>query len=59
MIVLNLCTPEPNNSTGDLIYQKENINTSILQIEFNVSPGVYIIEVRLQGEKQQFKLVKK
>jgi len=47
------------NVNGQLIYHKENINTAIFQFEFNEVPGIYFIVVNSQGEKQQFKLVKK
>lgn len=47
------------NVNGQLIYHKENINTSIFQFEFNKAPGIYFVEVNSQGEKQQYKLIKK
>ena len=47
------------NMTGQLIYHKENINASFHQFEFNKAPGVYIVEVSSQGEKQQYKLEKR
>ncbi len=45
--------------TGQLIYQKENINTSFYQFEINTAPGIYIIEISSNEETQQYKLVKK
>ncbi|MCH8904427.1 MAG: SBBP repeat-containing protein [Bacteroidetes bacterium] len=45
-------------TTGQLIYQAENIMTSIYRIEITEVQGVYFIEVSSQGEKQHFKLVK-
>ena len=45
--------------TGQLIYQKENINASVYQFELNEAPGVYFVEVSSQNEKLQYKLVKK
>ena len=46
------------NVSGQLIYTKENINTSIFQFELEAAPGVYILELNAEGEKQQFKLLK-
>lgn len=42
---------------GQLIYNEQNINTPIHQIELFESPGIYFIELMLEGEKEQFKLV--
>jgi len=47
------------NAKGQCIYQKENINTSILQLELNEAPGIYIIEIDAHGKKEYYKLVKK
>ncbi|MCH8903698.1 MAG: T9SS type A sorting domain-containing protein [Bacteroidetes bacterium] len=46
------------NVVGKLVYQAENINTSIHRFELNETPGLYIIKVSSQGERQQYKLVK-
>jgi len=44
---------------GQLIYQKENINSDYFQFELNqVRHGVYIIELGVSGETKQYKLVK-
>jgi len=47
------------SSRGQLIYYQENIPTAIYQFELNAVPGFYIIELSAQGEKKQYKLVKK
>ncbi|MCH8904655.1 MAG: T9SS type A sorting domain-containing protein [Bacteroidetes bacterium] len=44
--------------TGQLIYQEEEINTSIYQFELEVAAGVYFLELNAQGEKRRYKLVK-
>ena len=46
------------NVSGQMIYYKENINTPIYQFELEAAPGIYILELSAEGEKQQFKLVK-
>jgi uncharacterized repeat protein (TIGR01451 family) len=46
------------NANGKLVYQKQNINTSILEFEIKEAAGVYLVEITAQGEKQLFKLVK-
>ena len=46
------------NVSGQLIYYKENINSPIYQFELNAAPGIYILELSAEGEKQQFKLIK-
>ena len=53
------------SATGQLIYHQSNINDSVLQIELNELPGVYLIEVSLpdkqnknQGITHLYKLVK-
>jgi len=43
---------------GQLIYQKENITTSTHQFKLNEAPGVYVLEVSVNGEQQQYKLMK-
>jgi len=43
---------------GQLIYYKKNIDTPIYQFELDAAPGIYILELSAEGEKQQFKLVK-
>lgn len=43
---------------GKLIYAKENINSPIYQFELEVAPGIYILELKSKGEKQQFKLIR-
>ena len=47
------------SENGQLIYHQENINASIHQFDLNIAPGIYFVELNSQGEKQQFKLVKK
>ena len=47
------------NVSGQLIYHKEDINTSTHQFKLNEAPGVYVLEVNAHGEKQQYKLMKK
>jgi hypothetical protein len=44
---------------GQLLYQKENINTSTHEFKFNQAAGIYFLEVSSQGKNQYFKLVKK
>ena len=46
------------NVSGQLIYYKEHINAPIYQFELDAAPGIYILELSAEGEKQQFKLVK-
>lgn len=46
------------NLRGQLVYAKENINTPLFQFELSAAPGVYILELSAEGEKQQFKLIK-
>ena len=46
------------NVSGQLIYYKENINSPIYQFELDAAPGVYILELSAEGERQQFKLIK-
>ena len=46
------------NVSGRLIYFIESINTPIHQFELDAAPGIYILELSAEGEKQQFKLVK-
>ena len=45
--------------SGRLVYQQENITGPTNQIELNGAPGIYILELISQGEKQYYKLVKK
>jgi hypothetical protein len=45
--------------TGQEVYSQENISTSTHQFEIDEVAGIYIIEVTSQGEKQQYKLIKK
>jgi hypothetical protein len=44
--------------SGQLIYEKENINASSHQFELNEAPGIYLVEVGSQGEKRISKLVR-
>ena len=46
------------NVSSRLIYYKENINIPIYQFELDAAPGIYILELSAEGEKQQFKLIK-
>ena len=46
------------NVSGQIVYHKENINTSTHQFKLNEAPGVYVLEVSANGEQQQYKLVK-
>ena len=43
---------------GKLVYNAENINGPTYQFELNGAPGVYILELKTQGETQHYKLVK-
>lgn len=43
--------------SGQVVYHRENINTSEYQFELNEVPGIYFIEIYAQGEKKRFKLV--
>jgi len=43
---------------GQIVYQKDNINTSIHHFEFNEASGVYFLEVIHNGLKSQYKLIK-
>ena len=45
------------NSTGQLVYIKENINTKNHQFELKEAAGVYFIELSSGGDKKEFKLV--
>ncbi len=47
------------NTSGNLLYSRENIIDSIHQFELNETPGIYFIEISYQGEKHQYKLVLK
>ena len=42
--------------SGKLIYSKQNVNSSIYQIEMNSTPGVYILEVCTLNGKKEFKV---
>jgi hypothetical protein len=44
--------------TGELVYQKNNINTTSHQLALNNASGFYIVNVVANGESQQFKLIK-
>ncbi|MEA3445858.1 MAG: T9SS type A sorting domain-containing protein [Bacteroidota bacterium] len=44
--------------SGQIVFYKDNINTSTYQFEINKAQGIYIMEVSSQGEKRKFKLVK-
>jgi len=46
------------NVSGQMIYYKENIYTPKYQFELDAAPGIYILELSAEGEKQQFKLIK-
>lgn len=46
------------NLSGQLVYSKENINSTLYQFELSAVPGVYILEISAGGEKQSFKLLK-
>ena len=45
------------NSFGQLIYQKENINTPLFQFNLDESPGTYFIEIGLTNETREFTLI--
>ena len=42
---------------GQLIFQKENINSGSYQFELKEFAGIYFIEVNSQNEKQKYKLI--
>jgi len=44
---------------GQIILEKNNINTSTFQFELIGSPGVYFLELSAEGEKQKFRIVKR
>ena len=46
------------NVTGQLIYVKENINTSLHLFELNETSGLYFIEINSGSETRHFKLIK-
>jgi FG-GAP repeat/Secretion system C-terminal sorting domain len=43
---------------GQLVYQKDNINSTSHNFRLNESPGIYFIEVGTSGKRQVYKLVK-
>jgi FG-GAP repeat/Secretion system C-terminal sorting domain len=43
---------------GQLVYQKDNINSTSHNFQLNESPGIYFIEVGTPGKRQVYKLVK-
>lgn len=43
-------------ATGQLVYQKADINTAIHRFKFDKAPGVYFIEISAQGWRQHYKL---
>ncbi len=43
--------------TGEIVYQKENINTSLYKLDFNLAKGMYFLELSTKGQQQRFKLV--
>ena len=45
------------NTTGQLIYKKENISSSKHQFELNEIAGIYFLEVHSNSEQQQYKLI--
>lgn len=46
------------NTSNQLIFQKNNINSPSYQFEFNQPAGIYIVEVNSEGKTRRFKLVK-
>lgn len=42
---------------GHLIYQKKNINGSILKLELKEASGIYFIEIEAQGQIKQYPLI--
>lgn len=46
-----------HNLQGQMVYQKEGINSKIYQFELNEPAGVYFVEVGAQGKKQKYKFV--
>lgn len=47
------------NITGQLVFQKNNLNTSNYSFNLDVGAGLYIIELSTKDRKQNFKLIKK
>ncbi|MGB1218966.1 MAG: T9SS type A sorting domain-containing protein [Flavobacteriales bacterium] len=45
------------NTTGQLIYQKTNINTSLYQFKLNTVPDLYFIEVYAENAFRRVKLI--
>jgi len=45
------------DTNGQLIYNKENINTSIFQFDLNTISGIYFIEISSNDLSQKYKLI--
>jgi len=45
------------NITGQLIYKKDDIHSSIHKFQLSEFPGVYLIEINSQGNTQRHKLI--
>lgn len=56
---LKVVTIKVFNVSGQIVYHKENINTSTHHFKINEAPGVYVLEISVHGKNQQYKLVKK
>lgn len=46
------------DSTGQVVFQKKKINTTLYQLEFDHPVGVYFIEISNQVQNQKYRLVK-
>ncbi|NQY10310.1 MAG: T9SS type A sorting domain-containing protein, partial [Flavobacteriales bacterium] len=45
------------NMNGQLVYNKENINTAEFQFELNENAGTYFVELSSDNEKKSYKLI--
>jgi len=54
---LNHVTVNVFNTSGQLVYQQANINSSNVQFDINEEPGLYFIEVQSNDKKQTYKLI--
>jgi hypothetical protein len=46
------------NEVGQLVFAKDNVNSSTQQFNLNGTAGVYIVEVTSEGATRRFKLIK-
>ena len=43
--------------TGKTVFQSDNINNALYQLDLDVAPGIYSISVRSQGQEERYKIM--